>query len=323
MRSIAIIGAGYAGLAACWHLLQIDPRLKITIFAEDLKKSASYSSTGLLHPYPGEHGRRTSFATEALQAAVEILQVAEGYLNRPVFTRTGVFRPALQEDQRISFQKALQYDDVEWWDEKKTAESIPGVCGPGLFIKSGMTVFSSLYVEGLILACQSKGAKIVAGEIRSLEDLKDFDQVVIAAGFGCLNFPECQKLPLSITKGQALLCKWKKPLPCSVSGKGHISLTNEQGLCLIGSTYERGYISKEADLSKAIVLKEQVGVFCPSAREWEVVKCLSGLRIARKGGYLPLLERLNQKTWVFTGLGSRGLIYHALYGKQLASQITA
>ncbi len=54
---IAIIGAGFAGLAGAYYLSE---HFQVTLF--DLKGiggGASGISSGLLHPYPGEKGRRS------------------------------------------------------------------------------------------------------------------------------------------------------------------------------------------------------------------------------------------------------------------------
>ena len=34
-----------------------------------------------------------------------------------------------------------------------------------------------------------------------------------------------------------------------------------------------------------------------------------------------LVQQLDERTWAFGGLGSRGLLYHALLGRELAAQI--
>jgi len=35
------------------------------------------------------------------------------------------------------------------------------------------------------------------------------------------------------------------------------------------------------------------------------------------------MEKIDPKTWVFTGLGSRGMLYHAMCGKKIAELIKA
>ena len=38
----------------------------------------------------------------------------------------------------------------------------------------------------------------------------------------------------------------------------------------------------------------------------------------RRQGYRPVVSQLGPRLWVFGGLGSRGLLYHALLGRELA-----
>jgi glycine/D-amino acid oxidase-like deaminating enzyme len=49
----------------------------------------------------------------------------------------------------------------------------------------------------------------------------------------------------------------------------------------------------------------------------------AGLRVSVKGHYLPLVGPVTDKMWVFTGLGSRGLLYHALFASILVEAISS
>jgi glycine/D-amino acid oxidase-like deaminating enzyme len=73
------------------------------------------------------------------------------------------------------------------------------------------------------------------------------------------------------------------------------------------------------DPKKALQLLEKAKKIYPGAKEFEIVGIQVGVRIAPKIGYWPILQRVDSKTWVFTGLGSRGLMYHALLAKRLSN----
>ncbi len=317
-NNVAIVGAGFAGLASAFQLLNHTPSLKVTLFHAE-GESASSISTGLLHSYPGEHARKSFEADIAMREALYLLDYASDSLGQSVYQKTGVFRPCLLEKQRGSFQKTVEHNsEVIWWEKEKVQEFLPDFTPfPGLFIPNALTVDSALYLKGLLACCQKMGLSLSKKRIDSLDELADFDRIIIAAGAGSLAF--FPSLPLSITKGQALLCRLPpgKTLPFSVSGKGHISCLKEN-LCFLGSTYERDYKDAAPDLLKALSLKELIGSYYPLARDLEVLKCQAGLRIARKGTYLPLLQRMSERISIFTGLGSRGLLYHALFAKRLA-----
>ena len=117
---IAIIGAGFAGLAAAYYLSE---NFQVTLF--DLKGiggGASGISSGLLHPYPGEKGRRSWHAAKALEATRELLKVAEDELGRPVANYEGILKIG------------------ECLDPEEDVEQLSS---DTFLIKSGITVFLS------------------------------------------------------------------------------------------------------------------------------------------------------------------------------------
>lgn len=311
---IAIVGAGYAGLSLAWYL-SATSGLEIVLFdGAGLGGGASGASTGLLHPYPAKQIKRSERADEGMQAASLLIQVAEEALGKRVALRTGILRLALSQTLQEN------YPDAEVWAPNQVQglhPALPEV--PGLWIPQGMTVFSKLYLEGLWRACQAKQVRWMQRDIRELSELKQFDRIVLTSGAGVLQFKECQGLPLKIRKGQALLCRWPVGLPslfCSVIGTGHLSLTEDPRLCQLGSTYEDEY-----DPQAARALREKIGVFFKPAASFEIQEIRSGTRIMPRKGHLPLVEPIAPHAWVFAGLGSRGLLYHALYGQEMALRI--
>jgi len=272
---VAVVGAGYAGLAVTWHLLQ--KNREVTVF--DGGEGASHVSTGLLHPCPGKKAIPTWRADEGMQAATELLEIATQ--NRPVFVRNGILRT--------------------------TSE------GERLWIPEGITVFSRLYLEGLKKACTK--AKFERQWIQNLQQLDGFDAIVLTTGAETLQLVD---LPLKKTIGQCLICRWEKPLKESLLAYGHITPTEDSEFCLVGSTYEH---TDKPDPQKALALLDQAAVFYPPAKDFKIVDIRSGVRISPKVGYRPIVAKVNPKTWVFTGLGSRGLIYHSLLAKEIATSL--
>jgi glycine/D-amino acid oxidase-like deaminating enzyme len=313
MTKIAIIGAGLAGLALSWHLSRLGAA--VTLFdPKGIGGGASQVSTGLLHPFPGRLALRSWNAALGMMRTEELLEIATKAQGRAVFEKTGLFRPAVTEAQRRDFFLRAQEDADAIWQEHP-------VFGPGLWIPKGITVYSSLYLQGLWKACPE--AAFSSERIVSLEQLDTYDHIVIAAGFETLQFKECSHLPLKMTKGQVLLCRWNKRLEHSVCSQGHITPTEDPDLCYIGSTYERAFTHGRVEAEKALALQEKAALFYPEARKFEVVEIRAGVRISPIDGYRPIAAQLSEKVWVFTGLGSRGLLYHALLGKELAEKICA
>lgn len=310
---IAVVGAGYGGLSVTWHLLQMGAG--VTLFdAVGIGGGASGASTGLLHPYPAKLARRSARADEGMREAAELIDVAENALGGPVASHNGIVRFAMNEEQKDAFRQPRA--DAEYLDQNAIRNRFPDAAEEaGLWIPQGKTVFSGPYLQGLWLACERKGACLEKRRIENLDELAKFDAVLLASGADLARFD----LPISPRYGQALLCRFpngiQKP-PCSLIGHGHLSLTEDPELCFVGSTYETGF-----DPQKALALREQIGAFYPPARTFEIVDVKQGIRMAPKQGYLPLIRQIGPSLWVFTGLGSRGLLYHGLYGKELAKLV--
>lgn len=284
---IGIIGAGFAGLASAYYLSAC---FDVTLFDQKgIGGGASGISSGLLHPYPGEQGRRSWHADEALATAQELLQASEQELGKPVARYGGILRqgPCLNPG-----------DDVELLADGSS------------FIKSGITVFSDLYLTGLWKACDKRGVKLVLQKVGKLHELEDFDQIVIAAGAGIRSFPECAHLKINFVKGQVLTLE--KMVEQSISSKRYFAVTADPRQCHLGSTYERDFVDAEPDLEKAISLLQP---------EDKVVDCRAGIRVTNPAHYFPILEQINPKVWALTAFGSRGLLYHAYFGKKIAERV--
>lgn len=307
---IAVIGAGLSGLSACWHLLEAHH--EVTLFDSiGIGGGASGVSSGLLHPYPGEKGKRSWHATECLQATEHLLAIASEAVGKSVILSKGILREALNDEQAEQFSLYTDY----FRDVVKVEEKL-------FLITSGMTIHTTLYLEGLWKACQARGALLRLQKIETLAELDHFDQILIAAGEGTFAFQECQGLPIKGIKGQLLTCRlpsdFNYPEYSRIS-KGYTAIGRMENCLEVGATYERSYASSLPDLEKAMrELGAKVKHLCPDA---EIIDCRSGIRIARKGHYLPLLKQLSEKCWVLTGMGSRGLLYHAFYGQQYAASL--
>jgi len=321
MRKIAIIGAGFAGLSVAWHLQQF-PHYQATLFDPvGIGGGASGVSTGLLYPFPGRLALRSWLATEAMQASLALLHVVEETLGRTVALRNGIYRIAVHPAQRKAFyERSLQNPEALW--KANVQKEIPlAIEAPGLWIPSAVTVFSKPYLEGLWLACQKRGVILQKTKIDSLQCVDAYDVAVVCAGADIFKFPECAHLSLTPVKGQTIICRWNQDIQCSVSGLGHITPTEEPGFCQMGSTYEHQSMDTETTKEAVQELFDKIGAFYPSALRFQPVHQTAGIRMARKTGYRPIAEQISPRTFVFTGLGSRGLLYHALLGERVAMQI--
>jgi glycine/D-amino acid oxidase-like deaminating enzyme len=308
---IAIIGGGFSGLSAAWHLLALAPCQVVIFDSKGVGGGASGVAAGLLHPYVGEEGKRSLLASEGMAAAGQLIAVAENALGVKVANRDGIVRHVINEEQNQLFLSHCEkFKDVK-------------AIGEGVFlIESGMTLDCPNYLKGLFQAIAAKGVQLVTQEIVDLHSLKEFDHILVAAGAGIDKFAELQALRYSLTKGQALTCKVPEStlLPQkSAICKGYLALSPEKGICHLGSTYERGEIddTPNSALAKRVLFPKIARIF-PEVEKLEILKCNAALRVIRKGHYFPITAKLEDGLWVLTALGSRGLLYHAFLGKILA-----
>ena len=152
-------------------------------------------------------------------------------------------------------------------------------------------------------------------------DLATYDKILIAMGPLSKNFPPLKDLPITPVKGQIMELEWPKnvkPLPFSLNSQKYIVMRQDQKTCLVGSTYEHEFTSPKADKEKALQeIMPNILEFFPALEKAEVKAVRAAFR-ASSYNHLPLVGKISEKFYFFTGLGSKGLLYHAWIGKRMA-----
>lgn len=324
---VAVIGAGFSGLAVAWHLLT-HPSFSIQSLVlfdqKGIGGGASGIAAGLLHPFAGAHAKLNRFGREGMQATKELIQVAEKALKQPVAFEQGLLRPALNEEQCHDFKYCSQKypDDAKWLESDACLALYPYLTqAPGVWFKDGITLHSMLYLQGLWQACSQLGAHLEIKKITSLDDLKEFDLKIFTLGAASGQFTTH---PLSLVKGQVLELAWPAELPVlpfPLNSQAYLLMEPNQKICLAGATFERGFNSEYPDQEKACLeILPKVEAVLPALKQCTVVNCYAGLR-AVTPTHLPVIEQIGKQEWLLTGMGSKGLLYHALMAKQLVKQI--
>jgi len=185
------------------------------------------------------------------------------------------------------------------------------------------------------------------------QKLKQHDSIIMSAGSGLLhdNLVEEDSLPVQLVRGQSieiemanksdekatsaiLSGKYISPLP-SLTQEGNNSIASSQRY-VIGATHE----FKATPLTSSEVKEElRTRTYQLAPHLWEegkVDKITTGVRMqSHRGifGRMPIIGQYNLEAtgesdiinhdhkWIFTGLSSRGLIYHGLFGKWLANAV--
>lgn len=322
---IAVIGAGFSGLALAWELSN---RHSVTLFdSNPIGQSTSGLSAGLLHPFTGVHAKLAKDGWEGFFATFELLKVAEKSLGYSPYEATGILRSALLPGQEESFKACANHypQEVQWLEANESAHFIPGIANvPGIFIKKGMTIYSHEYLQGLWLACQDREVSLCQQNIHSLKELKDYDKIVIAAGAGCSTLKELSEVPLYYTKGQILEMEWPQsllPLPFAINSHIYCVMLPNKESCLVGSTYEKQFFSPLPDLEKAKKeLLPKLEVLYPPLLKAHILRCKAGIRVSTPQRS-PTLKKIGVNAYLLTGMGSKGLLYHALYAKRLSQML--
>lgn len=319
-KKIAVVGTGFAGLAAAWHLSATHEVTLIDKPGADL--SASKISAGLLHPYAGEKARNNWRGVEGVQATLHLLRIASKALGKEVYTQTGVLRLASSVEQQRHFKEcADRNSDVHWLSASECQKLVAGVMNqPGIWIESGITVFPHLYIEGLKLALKERGVGFKRQSICSSKNIEGYDATVLCVGAGFCQLADLPHLSLRRVKGQILQLPWPKglsALPMAISSKIYLVMSPDQLSCYAGSTFEKNYLSVESDMQAASTyILPKLDELYPPLAGIAPIACKAGIRMATPD-HLPFVKKIYADVWAFSGLGSKGLLYHALLSHEL------
>ena len=322
---IAIIGAGFCGLAVAFNLLQQNH--KVSLFDPlEIGTGTSGIAAGLLHKYVGARGKKNLDGDSSLEATLKLLQIAEETLGEQIFEKTGLFRPAITPEQKIDFQQtALLNEGVFWLNERDCLNKFEGILpNEGIFISGAYIVDCPRYLKGLWMYCQINGASFERKKIHSLKELETFDKIIVTMGYASNTFPELASLKITPVKGQLLELTPTtiNPLPSiPVSSQGYLLKSPQANTLIAGATYEKDFDTLEPNKEKAKAeIFKKITPFISLLDNYKLTNCRSGIR-ASTNNHLPFIQNFSNKIIILTGMGSKGLLYHALWAKKLTTDI--
>ena len=321
---IAILGAGYAGIATAWHLAR--KGAVVTVYdPAGIAGGASGMAAGLLHPYMGLDAKKAWRSDEALQCTHRLLQEAQPHAPSTIIRSQGIVRLAYSERQRNSFYLcSQQHEEVTWWEPHQTSSHLPAVNPTSaIFIQGGWSIDSKAYVTALWEVCKGLNC-IFIPERKTIEDVsKLYDAVVVAAGYASKNLLLSTDLALRPFKGQLVQLRWPKHLPplhYPVNSHVYIVMSSDNKTCLVGAPYEK-MNNVRVDLAAAWEeLKPKVAKISPDLANQKPLKGWAGVRCSTPQ-HRPIIGQASNNLWFLTGLGSRGLLYHGLYARDLTKLI--
>jgi len=324
---IAVVGAGFCGLATAWNLLQNGSGNKITLIDSlGIGKGASGVAAGLLHAYAGSQAKKNIRADEGLAATLKLLEIAKQNVESPIVINKGLIRLAVTEKQKADFSHvASLYSDVHWLSTKECCQRLNILQNhPGIYIDTALVIDCEKYLEGLWNACARAGVSFEKKKIQTLVELNDYDIIIVTMGAAVKSLPELNSLKVTPIKGQVLDLNWPDNIPAPIlpiASQAYLIMQPEGNKCIAGATYERHFTSELPELDSALhEIMPKLQAFLPAMNSGLVLGCRAGIR-ASAPRHQPLLAQINAKTWVLTGMGSKGLLYHALYAEELVNAI--
>lgn len=287
---------------------------------------------------------------EGLEASQRLIDQALRFQPN-VALRDHLYRVALTEQHEKQLRlTAKLLPEICTWEEEENDSEWRGA----LRLSNGCQVIHvPSYLQGLWKACQKQAddgghsIKWITGGTKDCKlrsESSGSDAIVVwCAGSGLFTSAtianEVANFPVQLVRGQSVEALKKfidedttgyESQPALLCGKYVCPLPDSDRI-LIGATHEFGPDPFPAHdvVSK---LRQQTEPLQPSL--WTdgklQVGCItSGTRVQTERGSrgrLPILGRIassNSSEWIFTGLSSRGLLYHALLGEWLAEAILA
>ncbi|KAF5182539.1 Fad-dependent oxidoreductase family protein [Thalictrum thalictroides] len=258
-------------------------------------------------------------------------------------------------------QNCLGSCNIETIDQDGAKNLVPDICVPfnsAIFMPQAVNIHPQRYLQALFVACENlvldltalgyEGNKISLHKksVNSLVELAgEYDAAIICLGAKSDMLPDLSgRLPLRPCRGVVAHLQLSEDIRDEYGTQSPSILSDAwlaaQGTrnMVMGSTWEwrsRDYSSNVSaeEASKALeeLLPKAAGVF-PSIKNWKFTRARAGLRAMpplTPLGSIPLLGSVDDavngnhicKYWVFTGLGSRGLLYHGWLGKLMAEAV--
>ncbi|XP_031257974.1 uncharacterized protein LOC116115999 [Pistacia vera] len=258
-------------------------------------------------------------------------------------------------------QNCLSSCRIETIGKDAARSLVPNLCVPlnaAFYMPDAVNVHPQRYLQGLFLACKNLvkelstsgfGRKELYLHKKSISNLLElegeYDAVIICMGAKADILPELSgKLPLRTCRGVIACLQPSDGIGQDYPDDGP-SILSDAWLAVqgprsvyMGSTWEwksrnssPNVSADEASQALEELLPKASSIY-PGIKNWSFTGARAGLRAMpplTANGSLPLLgciEDLIGKTqtskfWLFGGLGSRGLLYHAWLGKLMAQAV--
>lgn len=338
-----VLGAGLAGFGVAKNLLQAGASVCM-IDTGEVASGASGTPLGLVNPATGRWGTKVWEAESCLEAIQTDLEEIQGKNPVQFYKQTGILRPAQTQKMAAKMKENTETSGwpegwCEWLDEPQIREMNPDLhcVEGGIWLPLGLTVNVQTFLKAKADHLKSEGLQIFTNARYTLEKTDSGFEISIAGkenihsrsvihatGYQSHEQPFWDFLPIHQVKGQLAIFKSASPLSFdyAISALGYISSLSKQRF-VVGSTYEHNFEDTDPDEAGLNYLKERMSKVYPALfnnvtleNQWAGVRASTPGRKPFVGAH-PEIEDL----YIFTGLGSKGLLYSAYLGDRLADFI--
>ncbi|MFO8029379.1 MAG: FAD-dependent oxidoreductase [Cyclonatronaceae bacterium] len=341
---VIIAGGGLAGLATAAQLIEKNKNLKILVYeARDIGDGASGVPAGMVNPATGQRARMVWNAEACFRMLEKRLEQLSSRSTTPLKLQNGVLRPAIDETLARNFRRSLKHTRwpkgwIEWLDADSVQKIAPHLkeSSGGLYISKGKVVRTPEYLETFATYLKESGVDFLFGGPYSLDNngawtLNNQKEkmsapiLVMTSGYKVRENKYWSDLPLNGVKGQLAVYECPEnigQLP-AISAYGYMTPIENHKLA-VGSTYEHHFHDEKPDAQGAGLLDQKLQEFMPELYpRCQRIGQWSGIR-ATTPDRLPIAgEHYGKKgLYVYTGLGSKGLLYSEFVASLLATHIT-
>ncbi|WP_456424653.1 NAD(P)/FAD-dependent oxidoreductase [Rhodocaloribacter sp.] len=333
---VIIVGGGLAGAAAALHLSEAARVLVLE--ADRPAAGASGAAAGLANPLMARRAR----PVWRMEEAPAILRETLDRTGATALFRTGILRPAFDARQAEAFVEAAAAHPLHarWLVPGAVRERFPAVVAPhgGLFLPTGGALAVPAFVDAMLAAAARNGAVVRTGaRVTTWGETADHafvtytddretvrrtaGRVLLALGADFTRFPELARLHLHRVKGQVVRVEIPgetlDALP-NLSGSGYV--VREDAALVVGSSFEHRFTDRRPSPEQTAMILTKAARMLPALRRARVLEECAGVRVGVPGTRLPMVGPLpgRRRVWVFTGLGSKGLLMAPLLARDLA-----
>jgi glycine oxidase len=279
-----------------------------------------------------------------MQEAVEALHdiLSEANLEHH-FEPTGVLKPARDPAQAAEFEDAASRwpEHGTWLGREAAAERWPWLStGHGVLrVDTGGVVRMPALCEALVDAACRRDATFLRAEMAGWSEKADGVEVrfrrdsplsvtarrlLLAIGAGYRAFPDLTGLSLHPIKGQWIeLTRPQTDVEIEpVSFRRYLAPIDNR--LVVGGTYEHSFTHARPTSAAGLELAREAEALVPGLKPALPGGADAGIRVTVPGIRLPMIGPLpgRRRIWIFTGLGSKGLLMAPLLARELPEFFT-